>query len=183
RVVEADCTEHAIYRAAHRRRPVVLVRRRYRPNRSQANAAEYGVLAGVMDASYGWRGRRHSRAARASGIEEHRIGNKPSRNPLVTDDQPGGVREIEFRHALIAGRTLAVVGLDVGLVAFRNLRKIDLNAAPHGEAPFVAGLNAGEGRVSSLDVVAVIARRDLMGAQRDRRATPGLLHREWAAEI
>src|SRR5262249_13925886 len=40
RVVEAHGCEHAVYRAAHRRRPVVLVRGCHRPNRSQANAAE-----------------------------------------------------------------------------------------------------------------------------------------------
>src|SRR5262249_54663841 len=130
----------------------------------------------------GWR-RRRDRNAGASGIEKYRIGNKPSRNPVVTYDQPGGVREVEFRHALIPGRTLAVVGLDVGLVALRNLRKIDLNAAPHGEAPLVGGLDTGEGRIEGLDVVAVIARRDLMGAHRDLRDTPGLLHAELADEI
>src|SRR5262249_16854149 len=79
RVVEAHCPDPAISRAAHRRRPVVLVRGRYRQNRSQANAAENWVLvrpgggatvvrADVRPRPYG---------ARPSGIEKYRIGNKP----------------------------------------------------------------------------------------------------------
>jgi hypothetical protein len=44
-----------------------------------------------------------------------------ARKPIVAHDREGGVRQVQFRQALVAGRTLAVADLDVDLVALRDL--------------------------------------------------------------
>ncbi len=53
----------------------------------------------------------------------------------------------------------------------------------NGEAEFVCRLHTSERGIGRLDVVAVIAGRDLVGRRRNLRGTPGLADIELADEV